>query len=241
LFAPALVIGLLTVLDNPVAASSITPDNPFWRPLGLSFFVVLFVTVSSLERNPFLKPLHMLIIGAKVLSSAVYLFYAASLGAVSMVIAGLIDGVIAFAHVLFYYRLSRVGDMAGAEFRWSPYYLLFTERFIADFADSMAPDLEEPIRMDEVVANVIDHVRRFPIHVRYTFVFFCYYIMLVLPCVLGFPPYFLMNRDGRRQFLKRVQHGRRIWVRAPLLFVKMVCSMYVYGQQPYLRAVGVVR
>ncbi|MDQ1257789.1 MAG: hypothetical protein QG656_2395, partial [Candidatus Hydrogenedentes bacterium] len=73
---------------------------------------------------------------------------------------------------------------------------------------------------------------------RYAFVACCYYTMLIMPCLYGFMPYFMMNRERRNQFLRRVQHGRTLWTRLPLLFIKMVCAMYLFGQTSYLRSVG---
>jgi len=238
LFAPALVTYLLTIMDGPGAAAQMATDNLLWRPLGVALVAGLFVAVTSLERNPFQKPLHILIIGGKVVSAVLYFWYATYYGAISLAICGVVDGVIAVAHLLFYNRLRQVRAMAGSEFRWNPYDLLFPQRFVADFTKAMTPDIEEPIDIPLVVDQIRSYVRELPFVVRYGFVSSCYQNLLLMPIFCGFPPYILMNRDQRDRFLKRAQHVRWGLLRLPLMFVKMVCSMILFKQEPFLRSIG---
>ena len=238
LAAPSQVVRLLTVLDAPERAAVLTADNLLWRPLSVSLIVTLFVAVTFLERNPFHKPLHILINGCKLVSAAIFLTYAASLGAISLLICGIIDGLIGMIHLLFYYRLSRIREMTGSEFRWDPYHLLFPERFLAGFTESMAPRLDDPVDVRLVVENVQEEVRGFPFQHRYGFILVCYAISVVLPCLCGYRPFFMMDLDGRRRFLARVQHDQAVWLKMPLMFVKLVCTAHLFAQKPYLRSIG---
>ncbi len=238
LVAPALVTGFLTMFDEDKAAIALVTDNLLWRPLSISLLATLFVAVTFLERDPFQKPLHGLIIGAKSISSAMFFAYAATLGMVSLIACGVIDGLIGFFHMLFYYRLSRVREMSGSGFRWDPYHLFFPKRFLTGFTESMAPQLDDPVDVPLVVESIRAEVRRFPFLYRYGFVLACYVLEFVLPCLRGFSPFFLMTRERRRQFLKSVQHSKSIPVKLPLIFVKFVSTAHLFAQKPYLRSIG---
>ncbi|MBN1347756.1 MAG: SDR family oxidoreductase [Phycisphaerae bacterium] len=238
LFAPGSVARLLTVLDDPTGAEALLRDNLLWRPLGVSLLVALFVAVTFLQRNPFQKSLHGLIIGAKMFSTGIFFTYAAMTGLISLIACGVIDGLICLMHSLFYYRLRRVRDMEGSEFRWDPYSLLFPKRFVAAFAESMVPELNDPIDIRTVVENVRAEVGGFPALHRYAFVLACYYVEFILPVLSGFRPFPLMDKELRREFLKRLQYARRLWQKMPMVFVKLICTAHVFAQKPYLRSIG---
>ncbi len=238
LLAPEWVARGLTVLDGDGAAGAMLNDNLLWRPLAISLIVTLFVSVTFLERDPFQKPLHGLIIGAKVISSTLFFGCAVALAAPSLVACGVIDGIIAVIHILFYYRLKRIRTLAGSEFLWDPYHFFFPNRFVATFTDAMAPRLDDPINIELVVRDLRTDLRRFPFHVRYGFMLACYYISLLMPCLCGYRPFWMMNREQRCRFLSRVQHSQVPWLKLPTLFVKVVCSSYLFKQEQFLRSIG---
>jgi|GEM_PF-93629 len=240
LFFPGAVARFLTMFDGAGGAATMVTDNLLYRPLGISLVLGLFVAVASLERNPFQKPLHILIIGGKFLSAGLYFFFAAYCAAFCLFLGGLVDGFIGVTHLLFYYRLRRVRPMAGGEIDWNPFGLLFPQRFVLDFTETMTPALAEPINIPGVVSNIREHVRQLPFVIRYGFVLSCYYILLILPCFSGYPPYFLMSEAQRDRYLRHAQNMPNAWLRLPLIFVKMVCSLYLYQEAPYLRSIGAI-
>lgn len=238
LFFPRLLVYFLTLLDSDRAAATMLTDNLLWRPLGVSLIVGLFVAVTSLERNPFQKPLHILIIGGKFVSAGLYFAFALYYLGFSLFICGLIDAFIGLTHLLFYYRLKRVQPMAASEYHWNPYDLMFPERFIADFVDAMTPEFEEPIDIPAVVDQIRAYVRNLPFVVRYGFLLVCYQNLLLMPIFCGLPPYILMDRDQRDRFFKRAQHVRWGLLRLPLMFVKMTCAIFLFKQESFLRSIG---
>ncbi len=239
LLIPGLLIELLTVLDDPTAASMLYGENVLWRPLAISLIAALFVGVTFLERDPFQKPLHILFIGAKFLSSIAFFALAAVYGLMSMAVCGLIDGLIGLVHLLFYYRLSRIQPMTGGEFRWDPYHLLFPDWFIDQFAETMSPKLADPIDRRLIVESVRENVHKLPFHVRYGFVFACHYASWIMPCLCGRRPFRLMDEQDRRRFLQQMQGQVAVWIKLPMVFIKLIASPFVFGQEPYLRSIGV--
>lgn len=238
LTAPGLVPGFVSVLDDQAVTDRLTRDQLFWQPLGVSLLTVLFVAVTFLERDPFVKSLQTMIIGGKVISSTVYFTYAYSVGTIGLLICGVVDGVIAIFHIMFYHRLARVRVMAGSEFRWDPYHLLFPEKFIAQFAETMAPKLDDPVDVRMVAEAVRANVRRLPFHIRYGFIFCCYYVAYVLPCLVGYRPFSLMSDARRCEFLKGAQTETASWQKLPLVFIKLICTPSLFKQEPYLRSIG---
>lgn len=84
------------------------------------------------------------------------------------------------------------------------------------------------------------HVRGLPIHERFAFVFCGYYVFLILPMLVGYPPYFMMSANMRKNFFRKVQGMRQTFVLMPVLFVKMICTIYVFRQKPYLASIGAI-
>jgi len=238
LLTPEAVVRLVTLLDGPQTAAALTGDHLLWRPLGVSLIVALFVAVTSLARNPFQKPLHIGIIAAKLISTVLFFAYAVRIRAVALVVCGVIDGVIAAFHLLFYNRLKRVREMVGDEAKWDLYHLLFPDRFVAGFAEAMTPLLDEPIDIQVVAGNIRSEVRRLPFTARYAFILCGHYVCFILPCLFGFRPFLLMSSEGRRRFLDRVQYAPWSWSKLPLLFVKLLCTNQVFRQESYLRSIG---
>lgn len=238
LLAPGLVPSLISILDSPDIAERLVRDQLFWRPLGISLLSLLFVAVTFLERDPFVKSLQTMIIGGKVISSVIYFAYAYLLGSIGLTVCGAVDGVIALFHIMFYYRLSRIRTMAGSEFRWDPYHLLFPEKFIAQFAETMAPVLDDPVDARIVAETVRANVRRIPFPLRYGFIACCYYVSFLLPCLVGYPPFPLMSQGKRSEFLRSEQGEPAVWKKLPLVFIKLICTPSLYKQEPYLRSIG---
>jgi thioester reductase-like protein len=238
LLAPGLVTRLLTALDGPQRATLLTADNLLWRPLGVSLIVALLVAVTFLERDPFQKPLHILIVMAKATSTILFLACAIWFSAVSLLVCAIIDGVIGTFHLLFYHRLSRIRVMYGGRFLWSPFDLAFPRRFLEGYVATMLPELDDPVDFSVVVEEIREDVRGLPVHIRCIFLTFCYMIYLVLPCAFGYRPFLLMDHERRCRFLVRVEHVRSTWVKFPLLLVKLISSPYVYRQESYLRSIG---
>jgi len=240
LFAPGLVIRLLTPFDRPDAAGHLLSDNLLWRPLAVSLLAALFVAVTSLERNPFIKPLHILVIVCKIVSTALFIAAAIRTAAVSLVMAAIIDGLIAVFHVLFYRRLCRVRPMLGDEFKWDLYHLLFPSRFIVRFTETMLPNLDEPVDIRAVAESVRDDVRRLPFTARWAFIVCAYFVAILLPCFFGFPPFLMMSMNSCRRFLRRAHHSSFSVFKLPLMFMKLLCSNHLFTQEPYLRSIGAV-
>jgi nucleoside-diphosphate-sugar epimerase len=238
LLAPSLVCHALTALDAKAAADLMVKDNLLWRTLAVSYMAGLFVAVTSLEHNPFIKPPHIMIIGAKLTSTVLFFAYAAYLGLASLVVCGVIDGVIALFHLLFYFRLRHVREMAGGTFRWDPFHMLFPDRFVLAFTEAMAPDLEDPIDVRTVAEGIHEDVRKLPFQARWAFILMGHYASLVLPCLFGYRPFHWMNLEQRRQFLRRVQHAPQGWSKLPLMFAKLVCTNRLFRQAIYLHSIG---
>lgn len=238
IFAPGLVTRLLTLLDSESAAALLIADHPLWRTLSISFVVGLFVMITSLEYNPFQKPLHIIVIAVKAVSSVLFLWHAVWDLSVALFVCAVIDGIIFAMHWLFYIRLRSVQKMSGGEFSWNPYDILFPDRFVYQFCASMVPELPHPIDIPKAVEGVKAHVKGLPLHERFAFVFCVYYFFLVLPILVGYPPYAMMSEKMRQAYFRKIQHMRQTHVMMPVIFVKMICAIYVFRQKPYLASIG---
>lgn len=239
LLFPGTVCRLLSVADGGRALNALTQDNLLYRPLAVSLLTALYVSVTTLERNPFINPLHILIIWAKMVSTVFYFTFAIYLGAVSLAICGLIDGVIALFHILFYRRLKGVRDMIGGEFQWDFFDLVFPQRFILAFSEAMTPGLEDPVDVRRVAEGVRHDVRQLPFPMRCAFLICCQFSSFILPSLYGFRPFVLMKPEHRQQFLRRVQDAPQSRSKLPLMFVKLVCSNQLFRQESYLHSIGV--